>query len=52
MIQEQKDIIASLLDKKEVENFPGGAVDKNPPVSAEDTISITGTGRSHMPRSD
>ena len=42
MIQEQKDIIASLLDKKEVENFPGGAVDKNPPVSAGDTVLITG----------
>ena len=52
MIQEQKDIIANLLDKKEVENFPGGAVDKNPPASAGDTGSITGAGSSHMPQSD
>ena len=29
--------------------FPGGAVVKNPPVSAEDTGSIPGAGRSHMP---
>ena len=52
MIQEHKDIIANLLDKKEVENFPGGAVDKNPPASAGDTGSITGAGSSHMPQSD
>ena len=49
MIQKQKDIIANLLDKKEVENFPGGAVDKNPPASAGDTGSIPGPGRSHLP---
>ena len=29
-------------------DFPGGAVDKNPPVNAGDTGSIPGPGRSHM----
>ena len=32
--------------------FPGGAVVKNPPVNAEDTGSIPGPGRSHIPRSN
>ena len=29
-------------------DFPGGAVDKNPPVNAGDTGSNPGPGRSHM----
>ena len=33
-------------------DFPGGAVVKNPPANAEDTGSIPGPGRSHMPRSN
>ncbi|KAI4549488.1 hypothetical protein MG293_001818 [Ovis ammon polii] len=32
-------------------DFPGGIEDGNPPTSAEDTGSIPGLGRSHMPRS-
>ena len=37
---------------QEMQDFPGGAVDKNPPVSAWDTCSIPGPGRFHMPRSN
>ena len=32
--------------------FPGGAVVKNPPVSAGDSGSSPGPGRSHMPRNN
>ena len=32
------------------DDFPGGAVVKNPPASAGDTGSIPGPGRSHMPQ--
>ena len=32
-------------------DFPGGAVDKNPPANAGGMGSIPGPGRSHMPRS-
>ena len=31
------------------EGFPGGAVVRNPPANAGDTVSIPGPGRSHMP---
>ena len=34
-----------------LEDFPDGAVVKNPPANAEDTGSSPGLGRSHMPRS-
>ena len=37
--------------KKNVRDFPGGAVDKNLPANAGDTGSISGLGRSHVPRS-
>ena len=37
------------LEKREGD-FPGGTVVKNPPANAEDTGSIPGPGRSHMPR--
>ena len=37
---------------KVTEDFPGGAVVKNPPANAGDTGSIPGPGRSHMPRSN
>ena len=33
-------------------DFPGGTVDKNPPVNAGDRGLIPGPGRSHMPRSN
>ena len=33
---------------KKKKDFPGGAVDKNPPAYAGDTGSIPGPGRSHM----
>ena len=33
-------------------DFPGGAVVKNPLANAEDTGSIPGPGRSHMPQSN
>ena len=32
------------------EDFPGGAVVKNPPANAGDTGSSPGLGRSHMPQ--
>ena len=35
-----------------VQDFPGGAVVKNPPASARDTGSSPGLGRSHMLRSN
>ena len=35
-----------------VQDFPGGAVVKNPPANAGDTGSSPGPGRSHMPRSN
>ena len=38
--------------KKKARDFPGGAVDKNPPANAGDKGSIPGRGRSHMPRSN
>ena len=34
------------------QDFPGGAVVKNPPANAGDTSLSTGPGRSHMPQSN
>ena len=34
------------------QDFPGGAVVKNPPANAGDTGSSPGPGRSHMPQSN
>ena len=39
-----------LLMKNNSKDFPGGAVDKNPPANAEDTRSIPGLVISHMPQ--
>ena len=36
--------------KNIVGDFPGGAVDKNPPANAEGTGSTPGPGRLHMPQ--
>ena len=33
-------------------DFPGCTVVKNPPANAGDTGSITGPGRSHLPRNN
>ena len=38
--------------KSTKQDFPGGAVVKNPPANAEDTGSSPGLGRSHMPWSN
>ena len=38
--------------QNKIEDFPGGAVVKNPPANAGDTGSSPGPGGSHMPRSD
>ena len=38
--------------EERMQDFPGGAVVKNPPANAGDTGSIPGLGRSHMPRSN
>ena len=38
--------------KWENEDFPGGAVVKNPPANAGDKRSIPGPGRSHMLRTN
>ena len=37
-------------NKKFFQDFPGGAVVKDPPANAGDTGSSPGPGRSHMPR--
>ena len=36
--------------KKKKQDFPGGAVDKNPPDNTESTGSIPGPGRFYMPQ--
>ena len=33
-------------------DFPGGALDKNPPAKAEDVGLIPNPGRSHVPQSN
>ena len=38
--------------KKEWNDLPGGAVDKNPPDSAGDMGSVPGLERLHVPRSN
>ena len=38
--------------KKEVRDFPGGTVVKNPPANAGDMGSSPGPGSSHMPGSN
>ena len=38
--------------KNKFEDFPGGAVVKNPPANAGDMGSSPGPGRFHMPRSN
>ena len=46
-------VIRAVKDKnRELRDFPGGAVVKNPPANAGDTGSSPGLGRSHMPRSN
>ena len=49
--------IAKIKDKEGIletarEDFPGGAVVKNPPANAGDMGSSPGLGRSHMPWSN
>ena len=39
-------------DRNKKQDFPGGAVVKNPPANAGDTGSSPGPGRSHMPQSN
>ena len=52
--QEWEQRVTSSATFKNVQgrDFPHGAVDKNPPTSVEDTGSIPGPGRSHMPWSN
>ena len=38
--------------RKNVQYFPGGTVNKNPPASAGDTGLIPGPGRFHVPWSN
>ena len=38
--------------KKQLEDFRGGSMDKNPPANVGDTGSIPGLGRFHMPRTN
>ena len=42
----------SFIKRKEMWDFPGGTVVKNPPANAGDTGSSPGPGRSHMPQSN
>ena len=37
------------MNKEDVQDFPGGTVDKNPPANAEDKGLIPGLRRFHMP---
>ena len=39
-------------NKTESQDFPGGAVVKNPPANSVDMGSSPGPGRSHMPQSN
>ena len=39
------------INLKLLQDFPGDAVGENPPAIAEDTGSIPGLGRFHVPRS-
>ena len=49
----EREAIVSLPPKMQWNrDFPGGAVVKNPPANAGDTVSSPGPGRSHMPRSN
>ena len=41
-----------LGSERNLGDFPGGAVVKNPPANAGDTGSVPGPGRSHMPQSN
>ena len=41
-----------IVFKKSRQDFPGGAVVKNPPANTGDMGSSPGLGRSHMPRSN
>ena len=51
--RQRKQYMHRFLYGKELgEDFPGGAVVKNPPANAGDTGSIPGPGRSHMPWSN
>ena len=38
--------------KEKPQEFPGGAVDKNPPANAGDMGSIPGLGGFHMPQNN
>ncbi|KAI4562956.1 hypothetical protein MJT46_010565 [Ovis ammon polii x Ovis aries] len=49
---ENPQTIKILIHERVFRDFSGGPVDKNPPASAEDTGSIPGPGRSHMPQSN
>ena len=39
----------ALLLYKKIVDFPGGAVDKNLPASAGDTVSVSNLGRFYLP---
>ena len=43
---------SNTLNVNFIQDFPGGAVVKNPPANAGDTGSSPGPGISHMPRSN
>ena len=45
-------LLSMCIFKYAHEDFPGGAVVKNPPANAGDMGSSPGPGRSHMPRSN
>ena len=43
---------SKIIHKKQTQDFPGGAVVKNPPANAGDMGLSPGPGRSHMPQSN
>ena len=44
--------LSNQMHFKDIKDFPGGAVLKNPPANAGDMGSSPGSGRSHMPWSN
>ena len=51
-VDDSEEALTKLPTIKNVQDFPGGTVNKNPPASAGDTGLIPGPGRFHVPWSN
>lgn len=40
--------LKTVISQRDIGDFPGNAVDRNPPASSGDTGSLSGLGRRHM----